>query len=102
VPLGNKLTLIAYDGPWNSEIFSGYADDSIFMLGANQWLINYNDPIAGSNFQADAVNNGNLFVTITAVPERSTWIAALVGLFALVVFACRQRHQHSLAVVHQR
>lgn len=101
VPLGNKFTLIAYDGPWNLETFSGYADDSTFMLGSNLWLINYNDPIAGSNFQSDATTNGNLFVTITAVPEPSTWTVTLVSMFALVVFAWRQQRARQQAFAQQ-
>jgi hypothetical protein len=47
---GSKLTLINYSGTWNNGTFDGYADDSIFTLGANQWQINYNDTAGGSNF----------------------------------------------------
>jgi hypothetical protein len=102
VSLGSKFTLIAYDGPWDNGIFAGYLDDSIFTLGPNQWLINYNDSSPGMNFQGDALANGNTFVTITAVPEPTTWACWLAWLCALAAYVGRksavQRYAFARAV----
>lgn len=61
------LTLVDYSLAWNNVAFSGYADDSTFTLGANQFLINYNDGTA---------------LTLTVVPEPAT--LSVLGLVALV------------------
>ena len=73
-----KLSLISYSGSWNHGTFTGLADDSTFTLGANQWLINYNDASGGSNL----LGGGSFanFVTLTVIPEpATTWLAALAG-----------------------
>lgn len=89
VAVGEKLTLINYSGTWNGTSFSGYADGSTFTLGANSWLINYDDITGGSNFSAEAFTPGpSGFVTLTAVsaiPEPGTCvILAAAGLGWLV------------------
>ncbi|MEI8310314.1 MAG: autotransporter-associated beta strand repeat-containing protein, partial [Verrucomicrobiota bacterium] len=90
---GTKFTLISYNaaGGWNNGIFSGYANNSEFTLGANKWKINYADLSAGSNFQSDAVLFGDRFVTITVVPEPSTW--ALLAFSLTTVMVLRRRRK---------
>lgn len=89
---GTKFTLISYTaaGGWNNGIFSGYANGSSFTLGANTWQINYADLSAGSNFNSDAVLFGDRFVTITVVPEPTTWILAAFGLTVTMIFRRRR------------
>jgi autotransporter-associated beta strand protein len=77
---GSKLTLISSVGSWNGGLFtyggSSLADDSEITLGANTWLFNYNDTVAGSNFTGDITGASN-YITLTAVPEPN--VAALLG-----------------------
>lgn len=89
---GTKFTLISYTaaGGWNNGIFSGYANGSSFTLGANTWQINYADLSAGSNFNSDAVLFGDRFVTITVVPEPSTWLLLACGLTFVTVMRRRR------------
>lgn len=81
---GTKFALISYFGSWTAgDVFNGYADDSIFTLFNNSWLINYNDSVSG------AVNGGSYAnaVTLTVIPEPAA--ALLGGLGAL--FLLRRR-----------
>ena len=88
--VGDKLTLISYNGTWNNGIFTGYADGATFTLGSNTWLMDYNDDTGGGNFSAD--QSGALgFVTITVVPEP----AATLGLALLLSVALLRRRRHS-------
>lgn len=81
---GSKLTLIDYVGVWNGGTFTylgnALADDSIIMLGGNQWQFNYNDTVGGANFASDQTGSTG-YVTMTVVPEPS--IVLLGGLGAL-------------------
>lgn len=89
---GTKFTLFSYTaGSWNGGTFASYADDSTFTLFGNMWQINYDDASAGSNFFADATSFGTSFVTITVVPEPSSFaLAACLGGLGLI--ASWRRH----------
>jgi autotransporter-associated beta strand protein len=87
--IGEKLTLISYSGTWNGGLFdySGtLADDSTFTFSGMEWLFNYNDTAAGTNYTGDLT--GTSFVTMTAVPEPR---AALLGGLGLLVLLRRRR-----------
>jgi fibronectin-binding autotransporter adhesin len=85
VPLGTKYTVISYSGAWqagfhNTNVFAGKPQGSSFTVGANSWLIKYNDT------PALAVNGGSYAnaVTLTAVPEAGAFlIIGLGGVFAI-------------------
>ena len=88
--IGEKLTLISYSGTWNGGLFDyagTLADDSTFTFSGMQWLFNYNDTVAGTNYTDDLT--GSSFVTMTAVPEPS---AALLGGLGLLVLLRRRRN----------
>jgi autotransporter-associated beta strand protein len=65
---GTKLTLISYDGTWNGGTFDTHPDDSLITVGANDYVINYNDTTGGSNFGGGTFTN---YLTLTAIPEAS-------------------------------
>lgn len=48
VPRDTKLTLISYDGGWNGGLFTGYANNSHFSYGGNEFDLRYDDTPAGS------------------------------------------------------
>jgi autotransporter-associated beta strand protein len=81
----DKLTLISYTGTWNGGLFTYLGnvllDDSYFTLNGQQWLLNYNDTDAGTNFTSDLV--GTNFVTMT-VPEPGAALLGGLGLLALL------------------
>jgi len=87
VPLamGTKFTLINYGGVWNGGIFTGLADHSTsLVIGLNRFAIEYADTTGGANFGGGSVGAGSRFVTITAVPEASTFLTiGLGGIFAI-------------------
>jgi autotransporter-associated beta strand protein len=76
---GTKYSLFSYSGSWNSGTFNGYADDSDFTFGLNQFRIDYNDTTAGLN--GGSYSN---FVTLTVVPEPRAALLASLGLLALL------------------
>lgn len=76
---GTKFSLFSYSGAWNSGIFTGYADDSDFVLGLNQFRINYDDLSGGVN--GGAYSN---YVTLTVVPEPRAALLAGIGMLALL------------------
>lgn len=80
VTLGTKITLINYGGAWNGGVFSGYADDSTFTLGANTWLVDYNDTSGGSNFETDQIYTNYFTLTAVPVPEPSVAGLGLLGI----------------------
>jgi autotransporter-associated beta strand protein len=88
--VGEKLTLISYSGAWNGGLFnygSTLADDSIIDFSGMDWLFNYNDTAAGTNYTGDLT--GSSFVTMTAVPEPDA--AALVGGLGMLALLRRRR-----------
>jgi len=82
--VGTKLTLISYNGTWDDGIFqyngADLADDTVFAVNNQNWIINYNDSFGGFNFVLDQ-STGGAFVTMTAIPEPSSSLAVfgLVG-----------------------
>jgi autotransporter-associated beta strand protein len=91
--LGDKLTLIAYAGTAITSGFTGYADDTIYTFGANQWFFNYNDTTPGTNYATQAAGSPN-FVTITAIPEPSALLTVVLSSLLLNV---RRRRKVTLA-----
>lgn len=81
---GTKFTLISYSGMWNSGTFATHPDDSLLTVGANLYVMDYNDQTGGSNFGGGPLSLN--YVTITAVvPEPSAFLfgslfCAVVGL----------------------
>ena len=57
----------------------GAADGSRFTVGSQMWEIDYNASTGGDNFTADYLPSSS-FVTVTAVPEPSTYCMALAGI----------------------
>ena len=89
--IGEKLTLISYNGTWNGGLFNyggTLADDSTFMLSGMEWLFNYDDTAAGTNYTGDLT--GSSFVTMTAVPEPN--VAALIGGMGVLALLRRRRN----------
>jgi autotransporter-associated beta strand protein len=83
--MGTKFTLINYGGTWNGGIFTGYANHSTnLVIGLNRFQIDYDNTTGGVNFGGGSVGAGSHFVTITAVPEASTFLTiGLGGIFAI-------------------
>jgi fibronectin-binding autotransporter adhesin len=85
---GTKFTLINYGGTWNGGIFTGLPNYSTsLVIGANRFYINYSDTTGGSNFGGGTYGGGSgpHYVTITAVPEASTFLT--IGLGGIFAFA---------------
>jgi fibronectin-binding autotransporter adhesin len=83
--IGEKLTLISYSGTWNGGLFNyggTLADDSTLTFSGMEWLFNYNDTAAGTNYTGDLT--GSRFVTMTAIPEPSAALLGGLGLLALL------------------
>jgi fibronectin-binding autotransporter adhesin len=88
--IGEKLTLISYSGTWNGGLFNyggTLADDSTINFSGMDWLFNYNDTVAGTNYTGDLT--GSSFVTMTVIPEPR---AALLGGIGMLCLLRRRRH----------
>jgi hypothetical protein len=88
--IGEKLTLISYSGAWNGGLFNyggTLADDSTITFSGMDWLFNYNDISAGTNYTGDLTGSG--FVTMTAIPEPN--VAVLLGGLGTLVLLRRRR-----------
>jgi hypothetical protein len=81
-PLGfnTVLTIIDYAGTWNGTAFSGYADGSSFVFGANEFEIYYGYDLGG----------GDLGVALLVVPEPSAALSLLCGAGVLALFRRRR------------
>jgi autotransporter-associated beta strand protein len=87
LPSGTKFTLIRYQGAWNGATFNSYVDGGLVAVGANQFVIDYNDTTGGVNFGGGTSSGTYLTITsITAVPEASTVFFGCVvcGLLGMV------------------
>jgi autotransporter-associated beta strand protein len=101
-PFVNHTTIFAlvnYSGDWNGGLFTYggnvLADGDWFTVGSQEWMIDYNRSSSAGidNFTGDFLPAGR-FVTITAVPEPSTWAMALAGL-ACGGLAIRRRRKRA-------
>lgn len=84
---GEKLTLMSYLDPGSgiTSGFTDYADDQSYAFGANEWVFNYNDTVAGVNFASDATaDSQNCFVTLTLVPEPGSILLGGLGALGLL------------------
>ena len=79
---GHKISLISHTGSPVTSGFTGFDDDASYLFGGNSWRFNYNDLIAGSNFNPEAT--GSSFVTLTVIPEPSALLLSGLGLLALL------------------
>jgi autotransporter-associated beta strand protein len=82
-----SFALINYSGAWNNGLFTynyngtTLADGSRFFVGSQEWEIDYNrtSTTGLANYTGDYLPSSS-FVAITAVPEPTTCLIALVGL----------------------
>lgn len=81
---GDKITLISYNGSPITSGFAGFDDDTTYFFGSNEWLFNYDDVTAGTNFNTEATATGTSFVTLTVIPEPSAALLGGIGLLALL------------------
>ena len=90
------FALINYTGTWNNGLFTygtnELADGERFAVGSQIWEIDYNSTTAGLDYTGAYV--GSNFVTVTAVPEPSTYAMALAGL-ACVGYLVRRRRKRA-------
>ena len=88
--IGEKLTLLSYSGTWNGGLFeyggNAVANNSTISFSGMDWLFQYNDSVAGSNFATDLT--GSSYVTMTAIPETSV---TLLGSLASLLLLRRRR-----------
>lgn len=86
LPPGTKFTLISYAGTWDNGTFDTHPDDSLITIGANQFVLNYNDITRGVNFGGGPASQRYVTLTMVAVPEASTVLfgTLLCGVLGLV------------------
>lgn len=88
--VGDKLTLISYTGTDVTSGFVGYLDDTVYTFGVNQWLLNYNDTVAGLNYVSQATGSRFVTFTLIAVPEPASGLLATLVVCGL---AARRRRR---------
>lgn len=80
---GTRFTMIAYNGALTGT-FAGIPDLSYLPIGAHTFRIRYHDTLPGVNtFLGDNLADNTGFVTLTAVPELSSFLT--MGLIACCV-----------------
>ena len=90
------FALINYSGSWNGGLFTYgsnvLADGERFMVGSQQWEIDYDrtSSVGLANFTGDYLPNSS-FVAITAVPEPSTLMLMAIGAGLAAVAGFRRR-----------
>lgn len=92
IPQNTVLSLVNYGGSWNGGLLtysgSALADEDLFTFGVNQFRIDYNSTVQGSNVTSPVGAN---FLNLVAVPEPTVTLAALASLgLAGLVFRRRQ------------
>lgn len=86
---GTKFLLVDYDTLTPGEYFDGFADGSIFTQGLNSYQIRYSD-------LAYSAQNPSV-VTLTVVPEPSTWLLAALGSVAGIAHTQLRRRRRKAA-----
>ncbi len=92
--VGNKLTLLSYTGSITANSYFNFVDggdgkltdDETFSFDGSQWVFDYNDLVAGSNYSSEA---SGTFVTMTVIPEPTSAIL-LSGFGVLALFRRRR------------
>ncbi|MFY8220993.1 MAG: PEP-CTERM sorting domain-containing protein, partial [Pirellulales bacterium] len=98
------FALINYSGNWNGGLFTyngtALADGSRFLVGDQQWEIDYNrtSPTGLANFTSDYLPESR-FVAITAVPEPSALVLLGIGGVLACWAARRQKSRHPSAIL---
>jgi autotransporter-associated beta strand protein len=89
---GTKFTLISYAGTWDNGIFVGHPDDSLLTVGVNNYIINYNDTLAGLNFGGG--DHGKYLTLTASVPEASAFLFGGMVCFVLgLAYGIRVLHR---------
>jgi len=94
------FAMINYSGTWNGGQFTYdgnvIPDGERFFVGSQEWEIDYDRTSSTGlvNFTGDYLPSGS-FVTLTAVPEPSTYAIALAGLVCGGVLVSRRRRTYS-------
>ena len=86
---GTKFLLVDYDTLTPGEYFDGFADGSIFTQGLNSYQIRYSD-------LAYSAQNPSV-ITLTVVPEPSTWLLAALGSVAGIAHTQLRRRRRQAA-----
>jgi fibronectin-binding autotransporter adhesin len=96
--MGTKFTLINYSGTWDGGTFAGLPNYyPNLVIGLNRFQIRYDDISGGSNFGGGSLGGGTSYVTITAVPELSSFFTVGLGsIFALAIVSLGRRAGYSL------
>lgn len=84
-----KISIASYTGTWNLGTFSGWADDTAQVFGANSWTINYDDLMAGINFTSEQAGAAGHVTLTQTVPEPSALLSLLGG--SALLLARRRR-----------